>query len=65
MRKLLAVAIALVCIAMISISGIFALSEFGGDCEPLFLTTGDGGVSGVAPLMRRDGCLTFIGDAAI
>ncbi len=31
MRKLLAVAIALVCVAMMLVGGIFALSEFGGE----------------------------------
>src|SRR5215213_8684998 len=38
------------------------LAEFGGNVEPLFLTAGDGSCIGVAPLMRADDCLTFIGD---
>jgi CelD/BcsL family acetyltransferase involved in cellulose biosynthesis len=41
------------------------LSEFGGDFEPLFLTCSDGDLVGVAPLMRSDGRLSFIGDASI
>ena len=41
------------------------LSEFGSACEPLFLTAGDGTLLGVAPLMRVDDRLTFIGDANI
>src|SRR5688572_7450199 len=38
------------------------LSEFGGNVEPLFLSAGDGSCIGVAPLMRADDRLTFIGD---
>jgi CelD/BcsL family acetyltransferase involved in cellulose biosynthesis len=38
------------------------LSEFGGNVEPCFLVAGDGSVIGVAPLMRADDRLTFIGD---
>ena len=38
------------------------LAEFGGNVEPLFLTAGDGSCIGVAPLMRADDRLTFIGD---
>jgi CelD/BcsL family acetyltransferase involved in cellulose biosynthesis len=38
------------------------LAEFGGNVEPLFLTAGDGSTIGVAPLMRVDDRLTFIGD---
>jgi CelD/BcsL family acetyltransferase involved in cellulose biosynthesis len=41
------------------------LSEFGGDCEPLVLTCGDGSLAGVAPLMRSDDRVTFMGDASI
>ena len=41
------------------------LSEFGGAVEPLVLTCGDGSLAGVAPLMRADDRLTFIGDSAI
>jgi CelD/BcsL family acetyltransferase involved in cellulose biosynthesis len=41
------------------------LSEFGGHYEPLILTCNDGDVLGVAPLMRSDGQLSFIGDASI
>ena len=41
------------------------LAEFGSACEPLFLTAGDGTLLGVAPLMRADDRLTFIGDANI
>jgi CelD/BcsL family acetyltransferase involved in cellulose biosynthesis len=47
------------------------LSEFGGNVEPLFLCAGDPSsasgrtVIGVAPLMRADDRLTFIGDANI
>ncbi|HEX6259479.1 MAG TPA: GNAT family N-acetyltransferase [Woeseiaceae bacterium] len=41
------------------------LSEFGGNYEPVLLTCSDGELAGVAPLMRSDGCLSFIGDAAI
>ena len=38
------------------------LAEFGEGCEPLFLTAGDVALSAVAPLMRVDDRLTFIGD---
>ena len=41
------------------------LSEFGLNCEPFFLCAGDGDLLGVAPLMRCDGGVTFIGDASI
>lgn len=42
------------------------LAEFGSHCEPLFLTAGDGElVKAVAPLMRSDDRLTFIGDSSI
>jgi CelD/BcsL family acetyltransferase involved in cellulose biosynthesis len=41
------------------------LAEFGANCEPLVLTCGDGDLAGLAPLMRADDRLTFIGDAAI
>jgi CelD/BcsL family acetyltransferase involved in cellulose biosynthesis len=41
------------------------LSEFGSAVEPLVLTCGDGSLVGVAPLMRADDRLTFIGDASI
>jgi CelD/BcsL family acetyltransferase involved in cellulose biosynthesis len=41
------------------------LTEFGGAVEPLVLTCGDGSLLGVAPLMRADDRLTFIGDASI
>ena len=42
------------------------LSEFGDRCEPLFLTAeAEGSLIGVAPLMRQDDRLTFIGDANI
>jgi CelD/BcsL family acetyltransferase involved in cellulose biosynthesis len=41
------------------------LSEFGGNYEPVLLTCADGDVAGVAPLMRCDGELSFIGDANI
>jgi CelD/BcsL family acetyltransferase involved in cellulose biosynthesis len=41
------------------------LSEFGGNFEPLFLTCNQGEVIGIAPLMRTDAELTFIGDASI
>jgi CelD/BcsL family acetyltransferase involved in cellulose biosynthesis len=41
------------------------LSEFGGDYEPVFLSCKDGSLAGVAPLMRSDGSLSFIGDASI
>jgi CelD/BcsL family acetyltransferase involved in cellulose biosynthesis len=41
------------------------LAEFGADVEPLILTCGDGSLLGVAPLMRADDRLTFIGDASI
>ena len=38
------------------------LAEFGGNVEPIFLTAGDGTTIGVAPFMRADDRLTFIGD---
>ncbi len=41
------------------------LSEFGGNVEPLMLTCSNGEVIGVAPMMRSDGQLSFIGDAQI
>jgi CelD/BcsL family acetyltransferase involved in cellulose biosynthesis len=41
------------------------LAEFGGAVEPLVLTCGDGELVGVAPLMRADDRLTFIGDSSI
>lgn len=41
------------------------LAEFGTNCEPLVLTCGDGNLVGLAPLMRADDRLTFIGDAQI
>ena len=41
------------------------LAEFGANCEPLVLTCGDGNLAGLAPLMRADDRLTFIGDASI
>jgi CelD/BcsL family acetyltransferase involved in cellulose biosynthesis len=41
------------------------LSEFGADCEPMFLKAGDGTVIGVAPLMRTEEGVSFIGDANI
>jgi CelD/BcsL family acetyltransferase involved in cellulose biosynthesis len=41
------------------------LSEFGADYEPIMLTCANGEVAGVAPLMRIDGRLSFIGDPEI
>jgi CelD/BcsL family acetyltransferase involved in cellulose biosynthesis len=41
------------------------LAEFGNDYEPVLLTCGDGNLVGVAPLMRADNRITFIGDASI
>lgn len=41
------------------------LDEFGANCEPIFLAAGDGDLRGVAPLMRADDRLTFIGDPSI
>jgi CelD/BcsL family acetyltransferase involved in cellulose biosynthesis len=41
------------------------LAEFGAKCEPLVLTCGDGNLAGLAPLMRADDRLTFIGDPSI
>jgi CelD/BcsL family acetyltransferase involved in cellulose biosynthesis len=38
------------------------LSEFGGNVEPVCLCAEDGSCIGVAPLMRADDRLTFIGD---
>ena len=40
-------------------------SEFGGNYEPLMLSCGEGGVLGIAPLMRNDNQLSFIGDPQI
>lgn len=39
--------------------------EFGGSREALLLTSGNGSVTGVAPLMRDEGRLTFLGDPSI
>jgi len=41
------------------------LSEFGTECEPLFLAASNDGLRGIAPLMRADDRITFIGDANI
>src|SRR5262249_43432854 len=41
------------------------LSEFGAYCEPLLLASANAGVHGVAPLMRADDRITFIGDSNI
>jgi CelD/BcsL family acetyltransferase involved in cellulose biosynthesis len=41
------------------------LSEFGGACEPLLITAANEQAIGVAPLMRADERVTFIGDANI
>ena len=41
------------------------LAEFGDHYEPVFLDCGTTGLSAVAPLMRDDTRLTFIGDPAI
>jgi CelD/BcsL family acetyltransferase involved in cellulose biosynthesis len=42
------------------------LAEFGDRCEPVFLAAGNGEqVQAVAPLMRADDRLTFIGDSSI
>lgn len=38
------------------------LSEFGGNCEPVLLAASNAELLGVAPLMRSDDRLTFIGD---
>jgi len=42
------------------------LAEFGDHCEPLFLAApGNGNLSAIAPLMRSDDRLTFVGDSSI
>ena len=41
------------------------LAEFGGNFEAVFLTCNQGEVIGIAPLMRTDNELTFIGDSSI
>jgi CelD/BcsL family acetyltransferase involved in cellulose biosynthesis len=41
------------------------LAEFGEDCEACVCSAGDDGLLGVAPLMRSDDTLTFIGDPQI
>lgn len=41
------------------------LSEFGANCEPVFLSARDDSPLGVAPLMRLDDRLTFVGDPEI
>ena len=41
------------------------LSEFGDHHEPLLLTCSDGEILGLAPLMRHDDQLSFIGDSSI
>jgi CelD/BcsL family acetyltransferase involved in cellulose biosynthesis len=41
------------------------LSEFGAECEPLFLASTNTDLRGFAPLMRADDRITFIGDANI
>lgn len=42
------------------------LSEFGDHCEPLFISAvSDGEIKAIAPLMRSDDRLTFIGDSSI
>ncbi len=41
------------------------IEEFGGNFEPVFLTCSQGEVIGIAPLMRTDSELTFIGDSSI
>jgi CelD/BcsL family acetyltransferase involved in cellulose biosynthesis len=41
------------------------LAEFGANCEPIVLTCDNGDLVGLAPLMRADDRLTFIGDASI
>jgi CelD/BcsL family acetyltransferase involved in cellulose biosynthesis len=41
------------------------ISEFGEGCEPLFLAAPDSPLAGVAPLMRVDGRVSFIGDPSI
>lgn len=41
------------------------LAEFGSSCEPLVLTCGEGELAGVAPFMRIDDRITFIGDPSI
>src|SRR3990172_1767344 len=39
--------------------------EFGAEREPLFLTAAKDGAIAVAPLMREDGRLTFMGDSSV
>jgi CelD/BcsL family acetyltransferase involved in cellulose biosynthesis len=41
------------------------ISEFGEGCEPLFLASTNDALSSVAPLMREDGRVSFIGDPQI
>ncbi len=41
------------------------LAEFGDRYEPLFLTCGDDDPQAVAPMMRDEERLTFIGDSSI
>jgi CelD/BcsL family acetyltransferase involved in cellulose biosynthesis len=41
------------------------LAEFGSDCEPFFLDVSNSEVLAIAPLMRREDCLTFVGDPSI
>lgn len=41
------------------------VSEFGGDYEPLVLTCHEGDFVGIAPLIRSDGHLSFMGDSSI
>jgi CelD/BcsL family acetyltransferase involved in cellulose biosynthesis len=41
------------------------MAEFGTNCEPIVLTCDEGKLVGLAPLMRSDDRLTFIGDASI
>ena len=41
------------------------LSEFGAGCEACFCAVSDDGLLGVAPLMRTDDRLTFVGDGSI
>jgi CelD/BcsL family acetyltransferase involved in cellulose biosynthesis len=41
------------------------MAEFGSDCEPVLLTATNSALLGVAPLMRCDDRLTFIGDPEI
>src|SRR5438067_11096856 len=39
--------------------------EFGSDRELVLVRAGDEGPIGIAPLMREDGRLTFIGDSSV